>query len=85
VPKYWSKAIEPEVPGTDLNVRMKRDHIVTASALSWDAHVTHNAADSAPRHKHAGAFSPNFIQFAEELFIFGDVPKLGAIPLRVFL
>jgi len=64
---------------------MKRHHKVAAFTSPWDAHVAHDTADSTARHKHASAFCPDFVQLGEEYFIFGDVAKLGAIALSVFL
>ncbi len=54
-------------------------------ALSWNADISHNAANSSPWHQDTLTLHPYFVQFGKETLVLDNVAELRRIAGSIFL
>src|SRR5437667_451039 len=70
-------SVQIERPSPNLNIGVKRHNEMTPSLFTRNAHISNYATDSATVYEHATAFSPNFVEFIQEMLVILDVSHLS--------
>src|SRR5262249_17897487 len=84
LPKDRRETIEAEAPRAYLNVSVQRHDVVPSTALSRDANIADDTANSPSRDKNANTFLPDSVKLDKEHFVIGNCSQLLFVWLVLF-
>src|SRR5687768_17708014 len=83
-PKDRGENVKANGPHSHLNVRVKRNHVVTTGLLASNANVPDIATDATARHEHTQTLAPDLVELFEEPRVVIDCPHLVGVAIVFF-